>query len=118
MRAMGKGGFRLGAGRPAWHVKVERCRALDIRNWAKEGLLQDGRAGVRQWTNAETGQVARIGYSIRENSGELTVVLNYRWNDQPVIEPLPIERTDLQLRRFSPLVQMSAMPTKSGEAIS
>lgn len=71
---MGRGGSRYGAGRPATHVKAEHCRRIDVRRWHREGVLQAGRAGSWQWTNAETGErVATIGY----RSDGSSVALNY-----------------------------------------
>lgn len=71
---MGTGGSRFGAGRPAMHVKAEHCRQLDVRRWHREGILQPGRAGGWQWTDAETGEHrASIGYRSHEGS----VTLNY-----------------------------------------
>lgn len=71
---MGTGGSRYGAGRPAAHVKAEHYRRIDVRRCHREGVLQAGRAGSWQWTNAETGErVATIGYW----SDGSSVALNY-----------------------------------------
>jgi hypothetical protein len=36
---MAKGGSRLGAGRPAYKVKGEQLQRIDVRVWARKGLL-------------------------------------------------------------------------------
>lgn len=77
---MGTGGSRYGAGRPAMHVKAEHCRRIDVRRWQREGILQAGRAGAWQWTDAETGkQLAATGY--RSDPGRVT--LNYSIDGKP-----------------------------------
>lgn len=70
-----RGGWRFGAGRPAHHGKVEHYRRLDIRRWAREGMLTGG--GYFGWQWQEDGkQVASIG--VRVNAPDL-VTLIYRW---------------------------------------
>lgn len=48
---MPSGGSRLGAGRPRRRGRVERAYSLDIRPWARQGLLHEGAAGVVEWTD-------------------------------------------------------------------
>ena len=60
---MGSGGMRSGAGRPAFHVKAEHCRRIDVRHWQRQGLLKLGTSGTWQWSCGETGErLASIGY--------------------------------------------------------
>jgi hypothetical protein len=87
---MARGGSRYGAGRPGRHVKAEHCRRIDARRWQREGMLQPGRCGGWVWTDVDTGkQTASIGYSTEPGA----VVLNYRLNDQPIRQWLPILTT-------------------------
>src|SRR5436190_16907560 len=91
---MGTGGWRCGAGRPAWHAKAEHCKSLDIRRWQRDGLLQDGRAGGWRWTDRETGkETGSIGYGVREDSGVLYLTLTYSASGQHINECIRIERT-------------------------
>jgi hypothetical protein len=48
---MPSGGSRLGAGRPRRRGRVERAYSVDIRPWARQGLLGEGAAGVVEWTD-------------------------------------------------------------------
>jgi hypothetical protein len=48
---MPSGGNRLGAGRPRRRGSVERAYSVDIRPWARQGLLREGAAGVIEWTD-------------------------------------------------------------------
>lgn len=47
---MAKGGQRWGAGRPAYKVKGEQLRRVDVRRWAKLGYLSRARAFAWSWT--------------------------------------------------------------------
>lgn len=58
---MGRGGLRLGAGRPGWRVKAEHCLRLEVRSLARRDML-DGGSFCWAWTNTATGkQSASIG---------------------------------------------------------
>lgn len=59
---------------------VESCRSIDVRRWAREGILRPGYSGSRQWTRdgeqvasiqmrAEVGCVTLV-YRMRSNGGE------------------------------------------------
>jgi hypothetical protein len=73
--AVMRGGWRIGAGRPAQHGKVEYRHRIDVQRWAREGLLTDGKYFGWQWR--ENGQeVASIG--VRVNSSDM-ITLTYRW---------------------------------------
>ena len=88
---MGKGGSGYGAGRPALHVKAEHCRRIDVREWQREGMLQEGRAGGWQWTDPDTDkQTAAIGY--RANDGNVT--LNYSIDGSPRTQVLWLTNTE------------------------
>ena len=77
---MGTGGSRYGAGRPATHVKAEHCRRIDVRRWQREGILEAGRSGGRQWVDQETGkQTSAISY---RSSGD-SVTLSYSIDGEP-----------------------------------
>lgn len=78
---MGRGGMRWGAGRPATHVKAERCLRIDARRWAREGLFAYGQLGLWVWRDADTlEETSRIGY--RGESGAIT--LDFTVNGEPV----------------------------------
>ncbi|MGQ0618304.1 MAG: hypothetical protein ACT4QA_00060 [Panacagrimonas sp.] len=72
---------------------VEECRAIDVRRWAREGILRPGHWGWWQWTRngenvasiqmrAEVGRVHLI-YRLRPHGGE--------WED--LSYPVSLERT-------------------------
>jgi hypothetical protein len=48
---MPSGGSRLGSGRPRRRGRVERAYSVDIRSWARQGLLREGAACVIEWTD-------------------------------------------------------------------
>lgn len=83
-----RGGWRLGAGRPAQHSKVEHYRRIDIRRWVREGMLRD--CGYFGWQWQQGGkQIASIG--VRVNSGDMLTLI-YRWQRDGVWrdESIPI----------------------------
>jgi hypothetical protein len=87
---MGRGGSRYGAGRPAYKVKAEQCRAVDARRWAREGILDGGRIGTWAWTDAETGELmASVGYE----SDSHAVTLTYSLSGQLMRQRVPTRRT-------------------------
>ncbi len=72
-----RGGWRYGAGRPARHGKAEHYRRIDIRRWAREGFLTQGRYFGWQWQqDGET--VASIG--VRVNQPDMLTLI-YRWQN-------------------------------------
>lgn len=90
----------IGSGR-RWHfdakATTDNFRALDVRRWARDGLLEPGRAFGWQWTcNGEvTGSI-----NVRAETGR--VVLNYRtrsgggdWRDESY--PVQLEATPCHL---------------------
>ncbi len=90
----------IGSGR-RWHfdakATTDNFRALDVRRWARDGLLKPGRAFGWQWTcNGEvTGSI-----NVRAETGR--VVLNYRtrsgggdWRDESY--PVQLEATPCHL---------------------
>lgn len=86
--------MRCGAGRPAWHVKAEHCKSLDVRRWQREGVLRDGYTGGWRWTDSYSGEeTGSIGYRVSMNCGALAVTLNYRANEQSISDAVRIERT-------------------------
>ena len=86
---MGRGGLRIGAGRPGWHIKAEHCLRLDVRDLARRGLLMGGAFSWR-WTNTETGE-ERGAISIAVTSG--SVSLHFVCDGSPVQQSVPVERT-------------------------
>lgn len=91
---MGKGGWRLGAGRPGWRRKIEQCCRLDIRELDRRRLLRDGISTSWRWTNTYSGE--EVG-SIGLLGGHDRVVLQYSVaNDEcrrPVSLPVSLTRT-------------------------
>lgn len=57
---MGKGGMRLGAGRPGYRAKAEQLRRVDIRIWRKRGYLTPGMLFSWAWHRGDeaTGSIA------------------------------------------------------------
>jgi hypothetical protein len=87
---MGTGGRRIGAGRPATHVKAEHCRSLDIRRWHQAGVLQPGRSGSWVWTNSDTGEhVAQVAYAVEDEF----VRLAYLIDGKPAVREIGLTRT-------------------------
>jgi hypothetical protein len=64
---MPSGGSRLGAGRPRRHGRVERAYSVDIRPWARHGLLREGMAGVVEWTDDadSSAELPRIRFHVQ-----------------------------------------------------
>lgn len=86
---MGAGGYRLGAGRPGWHTKAEACLRLDVRTFARQGLLRSG-SFVWAWTNNTTGeQTASLGVAVSPEAIEL----QYTAGDTHIRQPIRIDRT-------------------------
>lgn len=84
------GGMRWGAGRPAWHVKAEHCKSLDVRRFQREGCLSIGAAGTWAWRDPDTGErLASIGY--RSAHGSLH--LDYSIDGMPRPQVITISRT-------------------------
>lgn len=44
--AMSRGGWRWGAGRPAYKGKAEACMRIDVREWHRRGTLRPGYSGT------------------------------------------------------------------------
>jgi hypothetical protein len=70
------GGY--GSGRPSWHGKAEHCRSLDINKLRRDGALNPGYIGGREWKR-DGEVVASIG--LRASSTALH--LNYRMTSLP-----------------------------------
>lgn len=58
------GGSRWGAGRPAWHGKVEHRRSIDIRRWARAGCLKNGSSYTSRWLDDDGQEEAAISYTV------------------------------------------------------
>lgn len=86
---MGRGGWRLGAGRPGWHIKAEHCLRLDVRVMARRNALLPGGYSWR-WTSTLTGEdCGSIGYAVSASA----VTLKFSKNGQPITQHVPLERT-------------------------
>lgn len=87
---MGRGGTRIGAGRPAMRVKAEHCMRIDVREWHRRGLLRPGGSGGWSWRNEGTGEtVGSIGYRIEPDS----VVLDYSIDGAPSAQRVALPRS-------------------------
>ena len=64
---MPSGGSRLGAGRPRRRGRVERAYSVDIRPWARQGLLREGIAGVVEWSDDadSSAELPRIRFHVQ-----------------------------------------------------
>lgn len=86
---MGRGGSRVGAGRPGWLVKAEHCRSIDVRRFAALGVLKPGSWGW-EWRDPETkAQRASIGV-LTASTG---LRLQYALNGEPMSQHVPLART-------------------------
>lgn len=90
-----RGGWRSGAGRLSYKSKMEYHRRIDVRRWAREGMLVSGRYFGWQWSNENGEQVASINVRI-ENTHSLTLLYRWRsngkeWCDESV--PVRLGRT-------------------------
>ncbi len=70
---MAKGGSRLGAGRPAYKVKGEQLQRVDVRVWARKGLLTGNRFFNWSW-NRGGEPTGSIGVNVTPQSA---VTLDY-----------------------------------------
>jgi hypothetical protein len=70
---MAKGGSRLGAGRPGYKVKGEQLQRVDVRIWARKGLLSRARAFSWSW-NRGGEPTGSVGVTVIPQS---TVTLDY-----------------------------------------
>lgn len=61
---MGKGGYRLGAGRPAQHLKTSNYRHMDVRRLQREDCLKEGMAYSWLWKDDTGEEVASIGVRV------------------------------------------------------
>lgn len=87
---MSRGGWRFGAGRPGWHVKAEHLRRIDVRRWAREGMLVPGCRGGWCWRDPDSGETtASIGYASEAGA----VVLSFAAGDEAVRQRVPILTT-------------------------
>jgi hypothetical protein len=81
-----KGGSRLGAGRPAQHIKAEHCRQIDVRRLAKAQILAGGTWGWK-WRNPDTGkELASIGITAWPGA----LVLEYKYGHDPIKDRIDI----------------------------
>lgn len=86
---MGRGGSRVGAGRPGWLVKAEHCRSIDVRRFAALGVLKPGSWGW-EWRDPETmEQRASIGV-LAASTG---LRLHYALNGEPMSQDVSLTRT-------------------------
>ncbi len=81
---MGQGGARFGAGRPAYKVKGEQLHRVDVRIWARQGLLSRARAFSWSW-NRGGDPTGSIGVNVvPQRSVNLTYTVTNHNNTQHV----------------------------------
>lgn len=64
---MAKGGSRFGAGRPAYKVKAEQLHRIDVREFARRGMLSSGGSFTWSW-NRGGEPSGRIGVTVNPQS--------------------------------------------------
>lgn len=85
---MGKGGMRIGAGRPAYKMKAESCLRLDLRHLVRQGVL---RGSFTSWAWTRDGeQTGSIGI---RSDGKYAVRLEYACNGVPSDQRVGLEYT-------------------------
>lgn len=86
---MPKGGHRAHAGRPRVHAQTDDYRCIDVRQFAREGMLESGRR-TWCWWDADTGErMASIGVS----GGPSAITFDYRYGGQMVLQRIHLQRT-------------------------
>lgn len=90
---MARGGQRWNAGRPGYRVKAEQLQRVDVRIWAKRGLL--GNAGAFSWAwnrgGEPTGSIGVYVHSEAALSLRYTITINDDKRD--VCERITIAKT-------------------------
>jgi hypothetical protein len=98
---MGRGGYRYGAGRPAFRPKAEHCLRLDVRQIARRDLLRPCSYSWH-WTNSYTGEETG---AISITASASSLALSYSASGQPVSERVSITRTPCQFGGNRPWFQ-------------
>jgi hypothetical protein len=79
------GGWRYGAGRPARKIKTDQVLAIDVRRWAREGIVGTaGRCGRWEWSSDEE-PIASLTFA--SQPGRVTV------STEQVYQVLEVEQT-------------------------
>lgn len=87
---MPSGGYRIGAGRPGRHLKVEDCRRLDVRELQRAGVLSAPWRGGWEWRDAQSKELnAAIGL----NTSHSWLRISYSINDVFIADHVPLART-------------------------
>lgn len=92
---MARGGLRYGAGRKATRGKVEATPRIDIRAWARAGMLVPGASGVWGWPGG--AGVAWITEPAALRLGTIGA------SGQPVRQCITLARVACHLGGFRPL---------------
>ena len=88
---MGHGGWREGAGRKGWRLKVEDRRSIDVRQWSRDGLLTPGQSGLWQWRDEGTGApLDGVAWVAHRDAVEVGSINR---DGRPVRQSVPILRT-------------------------
>lgn len=90
---MSKGGSRSGAGRPGYKVKAEQLQRVDVRTWAKCGLL--GSAGAFSWAWDRGGDpTGSIGVYVESKAAlSLRYTFTTKGEERDVCERINIANT-------------------------
>ena len=70
---MGTGGYRYGAGRPAYRPATGSYRSLDVRKMVRNGCIKPRNLFGWVWRNEDGEQVASVGCAVNETIDQLTV---------------------------------------------
>lgn len=70
-----RGGWRYGAGRPGRNGKVESLLRIDVRDWARRGLLDSANYFGWSWSR-EDEKIASIGVYVNDTN---SLTLKYTW---------------------------------------
>lgn len=83
-QAMSHGGARHGAGRPGWRAIAEDLRRIDVRHWARIGVLEAGEAGRVHWPDG-----GHVGYCVDGDA----LALAQDFSGRPLVQQLRILHT-------------------------
>lgn len=90
---MGRGGARTGAGRPGYKLKAEHTQRIDVRDWARRGLLRPGSGFSWSWHRGDE-HTGSIGVNVVSASC-VTLRYTYTLQNEPrnIADDIPVVRT-------------------------
>jgi len=87
---MGTGGWRYGAGRPAYRPAESSYRKLDIRRMVRTNCIKPNNWFGLQWRNDKGEQTASVTCKVNSEADGLTVT--YRWKNSYETEWQPVDK--------------------------